>query len=62
MSDEKLPDTIDSARDASLRALAENPTVRPSLRVAARQLLRKERQARLEAAEPGGRRPKRKPN
>jgi hypothetical protein len=40
-------------RHASLRALAENPTVRPSVRVAARKLLRKERQAQQETAGSG---------
>ena len=40
MSDEQAPDAPDPARDGALRALAENPTVRPSIRVAARMALR----------------------
>ena len=50
MADDLTPDTPDLRRDAALRALAENPTVRPSLRVAARKALRHERQAREVAA------------
>ena len=50
MADDLTPDTPDLRRDTALRALAENPTVRPSLRVAARKALRHERQAREVAA------------
>jgi len=48
MAEESIPDTVgplDPVRVAALRTLAESPTTRPSIRVAARKALRQAREA-----------------
>jgi hypothetical protein len=60
MADDTTSETPDLQRKASLRALAEDPTVRPSIRVAARKALR--RKAEAARASNGSRKPARKLN